>query len=72
MLYAQRYEVLRQRLVQSRIDAGLTQVALAKKLGKGQSFVSKVETGERYLDVLQFVLWCEACEASAAGLIALV
>ncbi|KFX27156.1 helix-turn-helix domain-containing protein [Ralstonia solanacearum] len=45
----------------SRKDAGLTQVQLAEKLGRGQSYVSKVERGEQYLDVLEFVAWCEAC-----------
>jgi len=69
MLYAQRYEALRRQLVKARTDAGLTQVELARRLGKGQSFVSKIETGERYLDVLQFVLWCECCGVSAGGLI---
>lgn len=44
-----------------RREAGLTQVQLAEKLGKGQSYVSKVERGEQYLDVLEFVEWCEAC-----------
>lgn len=67
-----RYEVLRQKLVRSRVDAGLTQVALAARLNKGQSFVSKIETGERYVDVMQFVLWCEACGVSAADLIATI
>ncbi|AYB52451.2 helix-turn-helix domain-containing protein [Ralstonia solanacearum] len=61
MLYGQRYEGLRHVLKQVRKDAGLTQVQLAEKLGRGQSYVSKVERGEQYLDVLEFVEWCEAC-----------
>ncbi len=46
-----------------RRQSGLTQVELAKKLGRGQSYVSKIERGERYLDVLEFIAWCEACDA---------
>ena len=42
-------------LVEARRDAGLTQVALAKKLGRPQSFVSKFERGERRLDVTEFL-----------------
>ncbi|MFM9895226.1 helix-turn-helix domain-containing protein [Achromobacter xylosoxidans] len=63
MLYGQRYEVLRRELQQLRVDAGLTQVELAKKLGKGQSYVSKVERGEQYVDLIEFLKWCEACRA---------
>ena len=44
---------LRKILVQARHDAGLTQVALAKKLGRPQSFVSKCESGERRVDVIE-------------------
>lgn len=40
--------------MQARKDAGLTQVELANKLSRPQSFVSKVERGERRLDVVEF------------------
>jgi len=52
-----------------RREAGLTQVQLAEKLGKGQSYVSKVERGEQYLDVLEFVEWCEACSTPSEQVI---
>lgn len=61
MLYGQRYEKLRRTLKAVRVEAGLTQTQLAERLGKGQSYVSKVERGEQYLDVLEFLEWCEAC-----------
>lgn len=38
----------------------ITQVELAERLGRPQSFVSKVERGERRLDVNEF---CELAEA---------
>ena len=72
MLYAARYIVLRQELVRARLRAGITQMQLAESLHKVQSFVSKVETGERYLDVIDFVAWCEATQTSAEDLIATV
>jgi transcriptional regulator with XRE-family HTH domain len=47
------YAALVELLRQARQAAGLTQVQLAQKLGQSQSFVSKVEVGERRLDLIQ-------------------
>ncbi len=37
----------------ARKDAGLTQVEAARRLGKGQAFVSKSESGDRRVDVIE-------------------
>jgi transcriptional regulator with XRE-family HTH domain len=42
-------------LKQARKDAGIVQQELADKLGKPQSFVAKVERGERRIDVIEFI-----------------
>ena len=47
------YRRLLKRLKQARMDAGLTQADVARKLGKPQSFVSKSESGERRLDAVE-------------------
>jgi transcriptional regulator with XRE-family HTH domain len=44
---------LRRILVERRTAAGLSQVTLAERLGRPQSFVSKVENGERRLDIVE-------------------
>lgn len=53
----QPYFVLRQLLLDARRTAGIKQAELAAKLGKPQSYVYKVETGERQLDVIEFVAY---------------
>jgi transcriptional regulator with XRE-family HTH domain len=45
-------------LIQVRKSAGLTQQDMATKLIRPQSFVSKIELGERRLDVIAFVELC--------------
>jgi transcriptional regulator with XRE-family HTH domain len=42
-------------LVEARKDQGLTQVELARRLHRPQSFVSKYEHAERRLDVVEFL-----------------
>lgn len=69
MLYGEIYRAVRSVLLQARKDASLSQVNLAEKLGKGQSYVSKIEKGEQYIDLVEFLLWCEACEAQTNQLI---
>lgn len=49
------YEGFRLLLIEARNSAGLTQIDLARKLGRPQSFVSKYERGERRLDVIEFL-----------------
>ncbi len=51
--YGSAYERLKKRLKQARKSAGLTQAEAAKRLGKPQSFISKCESGERRLDVIE-------------------
>ena len=47
-------------LRQIRRDAGLTQTDLAKRLREPQAFVSRYETGERRLDLLELKEVCRA------------
>lgn len=54
-----RRRVLLGLLRQVRLDAGLRQTDVAKKLGKPQSFVSNYESGERRLDLLELQAVCE-------------
>ena len=53
-LYHADYEAVRESLRAMRVKAKLTQTAIAEQLGVGQSYVSKLERGENYVDVLIF------------------
>lgn len=56
--YAACVELLRS----ARAERGVTQTDLATKLGKPQSFVSKYENLERYLNVAEFIRIARALE----------
>lgn len=56
----QHYQAFLGLLRNLREESGMTQAALADKISNTQTFVSKVERGERRLDVVEFAEWCEA------------
>ncbi len=62
MEYSPRHDRFRALLRSVREEAGLTQAQLAEKLDKPQSFISKSELGERRIDFLETLDFCEACE----------
>jgi transcriptional regulator with XRE-family HTH domain len=59
---------LRELLRATRKANGLSQVAVAEKLDRPQSFVAKVENGERRLDVIEFVEYARAIGAEPSAL----
>lgn len=52
--FTREYEAFLEGLIAARKRQGLTQQAVADLLDKPQSFVSKYESGERRLDVVEF------------------
>ncbi len=57
-------------LRQLRQDSGLRQLDLAERLGRPQSYVSKYETGERRLDLIELRAICEVVGSSLGELVA--
>lgn len=52
-LHAPAYRRFLERLCEARRAAGMTQSDVAARLGKPQSYVSKCESGERRVDVIE-------------------
>lgn len=57
--FTKKYGVLLQALRAARERAGLTQTDVAKRFGAHASFVSKCESGERRIDVLELAQFCK-------------
>lgn len=53
--FTKRYQWFCEVLINARKRNGLTQVEVAAALGTPQSYVSKYESGERRLDVVEFI-----------------
>lgn len=68
-VFTDRYKLFLNLLVQERKNRGITQVSLAKRLNKPQSYVSKYENGERRLDVVEFLDIATCLELDAAAFI---
>ena len=64
-----RYEIFQRALVEARQKIGLTQSEVAAILQKPQSYVSKYESGERRLDVIEFLEVCEAISVSPPSIL---
>ncbi len=61
-IYSDEQIWLRQQLISSRNALGLSQKRLADKMGVIASFIGKVETGDRRLDVVEFIHYCNGLE----------
>lgn len=52
-IYGAEYKKVVENLRKAREDAGFRQEDVAQKLGKPQSYISKIERGERRVDVVE-------------------
>jgi|TARA_R110001606_G_scaffold394467_1_gene565401 transcriptional regulator with XRE-family HTH domain len=69
MTWNEKRVILQDTLKQTRLDAQLTQSDLARRLGKPQSYVSKYETGERRLDIIELEEVCIATGITLCGFV---
>lgn len=71
-LHSENYRTLTAILLEARKSAGLTQQQVADRLGKPQSFVAKVEGGERRIDLIEFIELSRAIDTPPEALLATV
>lgn len=64
-----RYSVYRALLVEFRERKALTQVEVATRLDKPQSYVSKYERGERRLDIVELIDVAQALEVDPVAIL---
>ena len=55
MGYSIEYQIFLKNLRNARKESGLTQLEVAKKLNQPQSYVSKCESGEKRVDIIELL-----------------
>lgn len=68
-LVRDRKSLLRKLIKEARLQAGLTQVEVAAKLKVPQSYIAKVEQGERKISFIEVLDLCKALGINANNLI---
>jgi transcriptional regulator with XRE-family HTH domain len=68
-IYSPEQAELLRLLREKRKGAGLSQIELATRLGRSQSFVSKYESGELRLDLVELNLICRALGVSLSSFV---
>lgn len=68
-LHSHHYQIFRSLLVSAREKSGLTQVQIAERLEKPQSFISKYERGERRLDFPEFIELADVLDIDIADFV---
>jgi len=56
-------------LVAVREESGLSQSELARRLGRRQSYVWKIENGQQRIDLLELVEICQKCRADPEAVV---
>ena len=68
-VYTKRYRKLRELLIDARLEAGMSQRELGEALGYDQTLVSKMETGVRRVDLIEFLEVAEVLGIDVDGFI---
>jgi len=63
------YAILQGLLKRARESRGLSQRNLSARLGRMSSYVQKIESGERRIDVIEFLRICDVLEVEETALL---
>jgi transcriptional regulator with XRE-family HTH domain len=58
-VYKEQYSAFLERFRQARIESGLSQEEVADRLGVSQSLVSRAESGDRRIDIIELQAFAE-------------
>ena len=67
---AEQYQIVGACLAAARREANLTQIEVAERLGRTQTFISEIERGLRRVDVLELIVLSQALGADPRNLFA--
>jgi transcriptional regulator with XRE-family HTH domain len=59
-VFSPQYEIFLQHFLAARKGKGLSQEFVAQQLDKPQSYLSKCQTGERRVDIIELYNYCQA------------
>lgn len=68
-IWTKEYAVFIKKLRQARLDASLKQIDVAKKLKRPQSYISRVESGEYRLDIIEVKVFAKLYKKNINDLI---
>jgi transcriptional regulator with XRE-family HTH domain len=71
-IHSKRHKRLIELVMAERKQAGIRQVQLAKKLKKSQTWIARLESGERRLDVIELIDLAEAIGFDAPAIVTAV
>jgi transcriptional regulator with XRE-family HTH domain len=71
-IHSKRHKRLVELVTAERKNAGIRQVQLAKKLKKSQTWIARLEGGERRLDVIELIELAEAIGFDARAIVTAV
>ncbi|WP_312284286.1 helix-turn-helix domain-containing protein [Yokenella regensburgei] len=69
-VYSHEYQMVIRALREARVANHLTQEEIGRAMGRPQSFVAKVENGERRLDIVEFIYLCRLVKIDPIDIIA--
>ncbi|EBG5321696.1 helix-turn-helix transcriptional regulator [Salmonella enterica subsp. enterica] len=68
-VYSEEYQSVIKVLRDTRVKKGITQEKLAQAMNRPQSFIAKIESGERRLDVIEFAYVAQLLDINPAPLL---